>query len=112
MIAATKDVSKCFTDNRTIACQSALVYPQPSLAWYKNGVIINNRSAKHNIVDGYFTSYLILKSNPIIQTGDIYNCTAINDAGESTANFKVTSKGAKYCRLSFNVKFVCDLILQ
>ena len=96
MITATNDVSKIFTENRTIACQSALVYPQPSFVWYKNGVTINNQSDKHEIVDGYFTSYLILNSNSIIQTGDMYNCTAINDAGESTASITVTAKGAKY----------------
>ena len=68
---------------RPMPMQSVFFKPKPSWDWYMNGVAINKTSKKHEIVNCYFKSYLILNYFSSKQTvGGVYACAAVNDVGK------------------------------
>ena len=77
----------------TISCQSNIVNSKPTFVWYENGVAINSTWDGYKISGDYFKSYLSLQNYPSTQQDDVYNCTAINIAGKSTASIAVTVQG-------------------
>ena len=77
----------------TISCQSNIVNSKPTFVWFKNGVAINSTWDGYKISGDYFKSYLTLQNYPSNQHDGVYNCTAINVAGKSTASIAVTVQG-------------------
>ena len=93
LITTTDDGLKSFYDKRTITCQSRIDNLQPIFVWYKNGVTINTSGNGYKISADYFKSYLTIQFYSTKQRDDVYNCTAINSAGSSTASIRVTVQG-------------------
>ena len=92
-ITTIGDDLKYFYNKPTISCQSNIVNSKPTFVWYKNGVAINSTWDGYKISGDYFKSYLTLQNYPSTQKDDVYNCTAINVAGKSTASIAVTVQG-------------------
>ncbi len=90
----------------TITCQSKIVNPKLTFVWSKNGVVINTTNDGYQISSDYFKSYLTIQyysSNP---RDGVYNCTASNAAGTSTASTRVTVQGMSKQTLRLHTKLL------
>ncbi len=74
--------------------------------WYKNGVAINTAGNGYKISADYFKSYLTIQYYSTKQRDDVYNCTAINRVGSSTASTRVTFQGMSKQTLRLHRKII------